>query len=182
MCHNTPWNVGFVKSFAFLVMAVCCKGPGIFFFLSFVRSGNSSSSNILPANENHKLPPDIIKADKTSVLFSSPLACTIPSPVTTPRDMHHIHPACALLYRPGYGAAQTVVRLCSVILRLCSIIQAWCTEPLRLFLPSLTPVLYYTGLVYGAAQTVPTVSYAVVFAVGKHLVLDGTVPYGNLFM
>ena len=38
------------------------------------------------------------------------------------------------------------------------------------------------GLVYGAAQTVPTVSYAVVFAVGKHLVLDGTVPYGNLFM
>ncbi|XP_043207373.1 ATP-dependent translocase ABCB1-like isoform X2 [Amphibalanus amphitrite] len=41
---------------------------------------------------------------------------------------------------------------------------------------------FLRGLVYGAAQTAPTVSYAVVFAIGKHLVIDGTVPYSHLFM
>ena len=38
------------------------------------------------------------------------------------------------------------------------------------------------GLVYGAAQTAPTVSYAVLFAVGKYLIIDGIVPYANLLM
>ncbi|XP_037094848.1 ATP-dependent translocase ABCB1-like [Pollicipes pollicipes] len=41
---------------------------------------------------------------------------------------------------------------------------------------------FVRGLVYGAAQSVPTLAYAAVFGVAKPLILDGTLPYASLFM
>ncbi|KAF0296828.1 Multidrug resistance protein 1 [Amphibalanus amphitrite] len=41
---------------------------------------------------------------------------------------------------------------------------------------------FLRGLVYGAAQTAPAVSQAIVFAIGKHLIIDGTIPYSHLLM
>jgi len=41
---------------------------------------------------------------------------------------------------------------------------------------------FFRGLVYGAAQCVPTFAYVAVFGVGKPLILDGSLPYSNLFI